>query len=95
MVAAAFQLVDSLQAVASGVLRGLQDTRTPMLIAVFSYWVVGLPVAYLLDFPAGLVRVGLAVALAMAATLLTARVFHRGRLGLLDAVRAGDMPAVR
>ena len=40
-VAAVFQLADGAQAVAAGVLRGLQDTRTPMLIAAFGYWVIG------------------------------------------------------
>ena len=87
-VAAAFQVVDCLQAVASGILRGFKDTRTPMLIAVFSYWVVGLPAAYLLAFSAGLggqgVWWGLAIGLSVAAILLTARVYRRERLGLLD-----------
>ncbi len=41
MVAAAFQLFDGLQAVAAGALRGLQDTRVPMLYALFGYWVPG------------------------------------------------------
>jgi len=93
-VAAAFQVVDSLQAVASGILRGFKDTRTPMLIAVFSYWVVGLPAAYLLAFSAGLggrgVWWGLATGLSVAAILLTARVYRRERLGLLDG--SGAVP---
>ncbi len=88
LVAAAFQVVDSLQVVASGILRGFRDTRVPMLIAVFSYWIVGLPVAWLLAFPAGLggrgVWWGLAFGLSAAAILLTARVYRRERLGLLD-----------
>jgi MATE family multidrug resistance protein len=41
VVAAAFQLFDGLQAVGAGALRGLQDTRTPMLYALFGYWVPG------------------------------------------------------
>jgi MATE family multidrug resistance protein len=44
LVAAAFQVVDSLQVVASGILRGVRDTRVPMLIALLSYWAVGMPV---------------------------------------------------
>src|SRR5690606_13265598 len=40
-VAAAFQLFDGVQAVAAGALRGLQDTRVPMLIALFAYWIPG------------------------------------------------------
>jgi MATE family multidrug resistance protein len=38
LVAAAFQLVDAVQAIAAGLLRGIKDTRTPMIIAVISYW---------------------------------------------------------
>ena len=88
LVAAAFQLVDALQAVASGILRGLKDTRIPLVIALFSYWVVGLPVAYLLAFAAGRggpgVWWGLAFGLAAAAVLLSARFRFRERLGLLE-----------
>lgn len=88
LVAAAFQIFDSLQVVASGILRGLQDTRVPMLIAIFSYWIVGLPTALLLAFVVGLggtgVWWGLAFGLGTAATLLTARFFLRDRFDLLD-----------
>ena len=76
-VAAAFQLVDSLQALASGSLRGLKDARVPMLIAMVSYWLIGLPVAYGLTFVAGLGGIGiwwgLAIGLAAAAALMTTR----------------------
>ena len=88
LVAAAFQTVDSLQAVGSGLLRGIQDTRVPMLFALFSYWVVGLPVAWTLGFAAGWggtgIWTGLALGLAAAALLLNGRFALRGRLGLLD-----------
>ncbi|GIL01057.1 MAG: putative multidrug resistance protein NorM [Alphaproteobacteria bacterium] len=80
-VAATFQLVDGVQVVATGLLRGLKDTRVPMTIAVFSYWVAGMPLAYVLAFPAGLggvgVWFGLAAGLAFAAVLLTARFFWK------------------
>jgi MATE family multidrug resistance protein len=82
-VAAAFQLVDGLQALASGLLRGLKDMRTPMMLAVISYWVVGIPAAWWLGFPAGLagvgIWVGLAIGLACAALLLTVRFFLLAR----------------
>ena len=78
--AAAFQLFDSLQAVAAGLLRGLKDTRMPMLIAVFSYWVIGVPAAYILAFKAGMagpgIWLGLALGLFAAAILLGARFFR-------------------
>jgi len=44
--AALFQLMDGAQVTALGLLRGVQDTQVPMFIAAFSYWVIGMPVAY-------------------------------------------------
>ena len=49
-IAAFFELFDGLQAVATGALRGLGDTRSPLLAHLAGYWMVGLPVAYLLCF---------------------------------------------
>ena len=88
-VAAAFQLFDGIQAVAAGALRGLQDTRMPMLIAIFSYWVPGFGVAMWLGFFTPLqgtgVWIGLAIGLVFAAILLTWRWSRRERLGLVLA----------
>lgn len=88
ILAAAFQLVDGIQAVAAGALRGLQDTRVPMWIAIFSYWVPGFGLAVGLGFFAGLegvgVWIGLATGLACAALLLTWRWMLRERLGLTE-----------
>jgi MATE family multidrug resistance protein len=58
-VAAVFQLFDGLQAVGTGVLRGLGDTRTPMLWNLAAHWGIGLPVAYLLAFSFGFGVIGL------------------------------------
>ena len=52
VIAAAFQLFDGMQAVAAGALRGLQDTRIPMWIAAFAYWVPGIGTALALVHPA-------------------------------------------
>ncbi len=86
LVAAAFQLVDGVQAVAAGALRGLQDTRVPMWIAVFSYWVPGFGLSLALGFATHLagvgVWIGLATGLAFAAALLTWRWARREALGL-------------
>lgn len=88
-VAAAFQLIDAAQVAANGVLRGLKDTRTPMLIAVGSYWAVGMPIAYTLAFPFGWAGVGvwwgLAAGLLVAAVSMTARYLHRERSGQIAA----------
>lgn len=81
--AALFQLVDGAQVVALGVLRGMQDTRVPMIIAAVAYWLVGLPAAYILGFVLefnGLgVWSGLVIGLAVAAALLTARFVRMAR----------------
>ncbi|MGQ7830009.1 MATE family efflux transporter [Altererythrobacter sp. Z27] len=86
VVAAAFQLFDGVQAVAAGALRGVQDTRVPMLIAIFSYWVPGYGVAIWLGFYTPLegtgVWIGLAIGLVFSAGLLTRRWSRRERLGL-------------
>jgi MATE family multidrug resistance protein len=58
-VAAVFQLFDGLQGVATGVLRGLGDTRTPMLWNLAAHWFIGLPLGYGLCFVAGLGVIGL------------------------------------
>jgi len=73
-IAALFQLADAGQVVTVGLLRGMEDTRVPMLIAAFSYWGVGLPASWLLGFPAGLgaqgIWLGLTLGLAVAWLLL-------------------------
>lgn len=45
---AIFQLFDGIQAVALGLLRGLQDVKIPTAITIFCYWVIGLPLSYFL-----------------------------------------------
>ena len=86
-IAAIFQLVDGAQAVAAGVLRGVQDTRVPMVIALFGYWVVGFGVSALLGFRTPLtgvgIWIGLAAGLLVVSILLLMRWSMRARLGLL------------
>ncbi len=87
IVAAVFQLADGAQVMAMGLLRGVQDTRVPMLIAAFSYWGVGLPTSYLFgihwEFGGEGVWAGLVVGLSTAAVLLMLR-FWQGP-GRVDA----------
>ena len=94
VVAAAFQLFDGVQAVAAGALRGLQDTRVPMMIAVFSYWIPGLGTSLWLGFRTPLegtgVWIGLATGLVFSAFLLTWRWARRDRLGLTMAAHAAQ-----
>ncbi len=69
-VAAAFQLFDGLQAVATGALRGTGDTRTPMLCHLLLYWLLGLPLGYVLCFVLGWGAVGLWIGLCVALILI-------------------------
>jgi multidrug resistance protein, MATE family len=87
-VAALFQVFDGAQAVAAGMLRGLHDTKVPMILAAFGYWGVGLVTAVGLGF--GLrwdgfgIWVGLASGLAVVSALMLSRWVRRERLGLTE-----------
>jgi len=82
-VAAVFQIFDGIQATAAGALRGLKDTRTPMLVGIVAYWLVGLSGAWVLGFHLGWGGVGLwwglVLGLTTAAVLLTARFWQQSR----------------
>lgn len=86
VLAAIFQLADGVQAVGAGALRGLQDTRVPMWIAIFSYWVPGFGMAIGLGFYTPLegtgVWIGLATGLFFAAAGLLWRWVRRDAIGL-------------
>lgn len=75
--AAFFQISDGLQAAAAGALRGIQDVKIPMVIALFSYWGIMMPLCYLLAFKAGMglqgIWIGFIIGLTMASVLLLAR----------------------
>jgi len=87
-----FQIVDGAQAAASGMLRGLHDTRIPMILAGVGYWGIGLPLGVVLAFPLGLagagIWIGLATGLAVVAAALTFRWMRRERHGLVGGVAA-------
>ena len=90
VIAGLFQLADGAQVVAAHTLRGLSDTRVPSLLAIFGYWFVGLPTAYVLGFVVDWrgtgIWLGLAVGLAFVAVLLLIRFAMRRRLGLLKGI---------
>ncbi len=58
-VAAISQILDGVQTTVAGALRGLKDTRIPMLLSFFSFWGIGLATGYLLGFQFGFGGVGL------------------------------------
>ena len=87
--AAAFQLFDGLQVSAAGALRGLKDTRVPMLIGFVAYWLIGLGTGASLCFGLGWgargLWTGLLVGLAVAGVLNLLRFRHIHRRALLPA----------
>jgi MATE family multidrug resistance protein len=89
-VAGIFQLADGAQVVAAHSLRGLSDTKVPMVLALIGYWAVGMPIAYVLGFVVEWrgtgIWLGLAAGLAFVAVVLVTRFAMRERLGLLKPI---------
>ncbi|MBN2426016.1 MAG: MATE family efflux transporter [Calditrichaceae bacterium] len=81
IIAAIFQISDGQQAVGLGILRGIKDVKIPMYFSFIAYWVVGLPVGYILGFVFGFgvngIWFGFVVALSLAATFFICRFFYR------------------
>jgi MATE family multidrug resistance protein len=89
IIAAAFQVFDGAQVVGGSLLRGVQDTRVPMNIALFGYWIPGMGTAVWLGLYTPLqgigVWIGLMTGLVVVAALILWRWHRRARLGLLPA----------
>lgn len=83
VVAAIFQISDGIQAVGLGILRGIEDVKIPMVISFIAYWVIGLPVGYLLgftwDFGVTGIWIGLLTGLTVAAFFLSVRFLGKTR----------------
>lgn len=80
LVAAAFQIVDGIQAVGVGLLRGMEDVKRPTLYVMIAYWGLALPLGALLAFTFKMgvlgIWIGLAVGLSASAVLLSYRFFR-------------------
>jgi MATE family multidrug resistance protein len=76
-VAALFQLADGMQVMALGLLRGVQDTRVPLVLAAVSYWLIGIPCSYVLAFPLGFGGVGLWIGLVIGLVCASASLMWR------------------
>jgi MATE family multidrug resistance protein len=77
-----FLILDAIQSTAAGALRGYKDTRAPMWIALFSFWVVGMPMECILGFgligePMGVYGfwIGLSIGVGTAALLISMRLW--------------------
>lgn len=106
-IAGVFQVFDGLQVVSSGVLRGIGDTRVPMLVNLLGFWLIGIPSGLALAYRAQLgprgLWWGLTIGLVLVSLMLLSRVRNRFRRDLVrlqieDPVRAGEavlMPGER
>ena len=90
LVAAIFQIGDHSQILSAGVLRGLDDVKIPAWIAFFAYWVVAMPLGWILSFRAGMgvsgMWWGLTCGLSLTAVLLGARVWRKTGLPVRERV---------
>jgi MATE family multidrug resistance protein len=89
LMAAIFQVADGAQIGAAGALRGFRDTRVPMVINIFAFWVLAFPLAYLaavtFKSPPSYVWGGFVIGLSTAGILLTWRYARLSRAHLQDA----------
>ncbi|MBN1240720.1 MAG: MATE family efflux transporter [Gammaproteobacteria bacterium] len=95
-IAGVFQVFDGLQVVSLGLLRGLGDTRVPMLVNVVGFWLLGIPVSLALGFGAGFgaegLWWGLVLGLAMVALFLMLRLKHRQSRDLVRIIIDEQLP---
>jgi multidrug resistance protein, MATE family len=77
VIAGFFQLSDGAQVVCIGALRGLQDVKIPSLLIFISYWIIGLPLGYLLAFVLGWGAIGIWLGLLLGLTLTATAMFLR------------------
>ncbi len=94
LMAAIFQVADGVQIGAAGALRGYKDTRIPMLINTFAYWMLAFPLAYLAavtwKLPPNYIWGGFVLGLSVAALLLTQRFLRISRKMLRDTPPGGS-----
>jgi MATE family multidrug resistance protein len=90
MVGSSFFIADGIQTIAAGALRGLNDTRTPLLFAAICFWAIGFTACYALGFMLGHgapgIWVGLSIGLAAYALLLIRRFHALTKRGYLPAI---------
>jgi MATE family multidrug resistance protein len=95
LVAAAFQIFDGIQTVSTGALRGLGETRVPMFANLIGYWVIGLPLGFVLCFWMKRGVFGLWIGLTVALIIIAAILLHRWNRDSADGsggARSGRSP---
>ena len=76
-IAAAFQIFDGVQTVCTGALRGLGETRAPMLANFIGYWILGLPLGLILCFVLKLGIYGMWIGLTLALIVISSILLYR------------------
>jgi multidrug resistance protein, MATE family len=88
VIAALFQLSDGAQAVGIGILRGLTDVKAPTVITFIAYWIIGLPIGYILGLICNLgvegVWIGLLIGLTASAVMLTLRFNYKSKYRIIS-----------
>jgi MATE family multidrug resistance protein len=88
IIAAFFQLSDGIQVVTAGALRGLQDVKIPSLLIFVAYWIIALPLGYvlafILDWAAIGIWIGLLIGLTITATAMVIRFNRLSRIAIKD-----------
>jgi MATE family multidrug resistance protein len=72
-----FQLFDGLQVTVIGILRGLGDAKAPTVITLISYWLIALPLAYILAYTFDMKTVGIWIALLISLVIVSAGLYWR------------------
>jgi multidrug resistance protein, MATE family len=80
LVGATFYITDGLQSIAVGALRGIKDTRIPLLFAAIGYWAIGFSLSYLLGLHTALGAIGVWAGLSIGTTVYAALLVLRFRL---------------
>ena len=80
LVGASFFIADGVQTVAAGALRGLNDTRVPLLFAAICFWLIGFAACYILGFTLGWGAIGIWIGLSLAVMLYAALLVWRFHL---------------
>ena len=80
LIAAIFQLFDGAQVVGLGILRGMGDVNIPTIITFFAYWIIGLPIAYLLGLKTNLEGIGIWIGLTLGLLVSAILLFFRYKL---------------
>jgi MATE family multidrug resistance protein len=91
MLGASFFIADGIQTVAAGALRGLSDTRVPLLFAAICFWAIGFAACYLLGFTLGWGAIGIWIGLSLSVMLYAVLLVWRFHV----LTKRGYMPALR